>query len=88
MGETGQKQMSEMHIKDNCFDMRTMLEDLKKRTKALMGHSVFNQEAQLGEDRGEMKANIMLTYRHLEDARMRLGKVVQAYDGGKSVYPK
>jgi len=37
---------------------------------------------------GEMKANIMLCYRHLEDARMRLGKAIQAYDGGISVYPK
>lgn len=37
-------------------------------------------------DRGEMIANLMLSYRHLEDARMRLGKVIQAYDGGVSVY--
>ena len=37
-------------------------------------------------DRGEMIANVMLAYRHLEDARMRLGKVIQAYDGGVSVY--
>ena len=36
----------------------------------------------------EMHANIMLAYRHLEDARMRLGKVIQAYDGGTSVYGK
>lgn len=37
-------------------------------------------------DRGEMIANCMLAYRHLEDARVRLGKVIQAYDGGVSVY--
>jgi len=37
-------------------------------------------------DRGEMLANVTLAYRHLEDARMRLGKVIQAYDGGVSVY--
>lgn len=36
----------------------------------------------------EMLANIMLAYRHLEDARMRLGKVIQAYDGGVSCYDK
>jgi hypothetical protein len=35
-----------------------------------------------------MKANLLLSYRHLEDARMRLGKAVQAYDGGLSVYPR
>lgn len=39
-------------------------------------------------DRGEMLANVTLAYRHLEDARMRLGKVIQAYDGGVSVYDK
>jgi hypothetical protein len=27
-------------------------------------------------------------YRHLEDAAMRLGKVIQAKDGGKSIYDK
>lgn len=41
-----------------------------------------------GEDRAEEIANIMLAYRHLEDCIMRLGKVIQAYDGGVSVYDK
>jgi len=41
-----------------------------------------------GENRGEVLANFMLTYRHLEDASMRLGKVIQAKDGGVSVYDK
>jgi len=36
----------------------------------------------------EAVANVMLTYRHLEDASMRLGKVLQALDGGVSVYDK
>lgn len=33
------------------------------------------------EDRGEVAANMKLAMRHLEDARMRLGKVYQARDG-------
>ena len=33
---------------------------------------------------GEVFANITLAYRHLEDAAMRFGKVIQAADGGKS----
>lgn len=37
---------------------------------------------------GEIIANITLAYRHLEDARMRLGKAIQEYDGGESCYPK
>jgi hypothetical protein len=41
-----------------------------------------------GMTEGEAIANVMLTYRHLEDASMRLGKVIQALDGGVSVYDK
>jgi hypothetical protein len=37
---------------------------------------------------GEALANVMLAYRHLEDASMRLGKAIQALDGGVSVYDK
>jgi hypothetical protein len=36
----------------------------------------------------EALANVMLAYRHLEDASMRLGKAIQALDGGVSVYDK
>lgn len=38
-------------------------------------------------DSGEMVANATLAFRHVEDARMRLGKVIQAFDGGQSCYP-
>ncbi len=48
----------------------------------------WKDEADGVEDKSEMKANLMLCYRHLEDAAMRLGKVLQAKDGGKSVYDK
>ncbi len=37
---------------------------------------------------GEAVANIMLAYRHLEDASMRMGKAIQSLDGGVSVYDK
>lgn len=37
---------------------------------------------------GEAYANATLAYRHLEDASMRLGKAIQALDGGISVYDK
>jgi hypothetical protein len=39
-------------------------------------------------DKGEVIANLTLAYRHLEDASMRMGKAIQAYDGGVSVYDK
>lgn len=75
-------------FKDDCFSARGKIEELKPEVLRLMGHNVFTSDASGPNQHGEMKANIMLAYRHLEDARMRLGKVVQAYDGGKSVYPK
>jgi hypothetical protein len=37
---------------------------------------------------GDVPANIALAYRHLEDASMRLGKALQALDGGVSVYDR
>jgi hypothetical protein len=49
---------------------------------------VFVAEQTHQHQHSEMKANLKLAYRHLEDARMRIGKAVQAFDGGKSVYPR
>lgn len=40
------------------------------------------------EDRGEVLANLTLAYRCLEDASMRMGKAIQARDGGVSVYDR
>ena len=68
--------------------MRAILENNKRFVKMLMVHPDFENEQTNANQHGEMKANVMLTYRHLEDARMRMGKAIQAYDGGKSVYPK
>lgn len=34
----------------------------------------------------EVRANIMLAVRHVEDARMRLGKVIQHAEGRPSIY--
>ncbi len=46
------------------------------------------KEMPVGVDAPEAIANIMLAFRHLEDARMRLGKAIQATDGGVSVYDR
>jgi len=35
-----------------------------------------------------MIANTILAYRHLEDAAMRLGKALQAMNGGVSIFDK
>lgn len=78
----------EAPIEEACRFLRVIIKDAGASTRRLMAHTVFANQQLTGVDYGEMKANIMLAYRHLEDARMRLGKVIQAYDGGTSVYDK
>lgn len=53
--------------------------------RAIKGHSHFRGEQRYPCEHYEMKANLDLAYRHLEDARMRIGKVLQAYQGGVSI---
>lgn len=60
------------------------LETAFKDAKAAMTAA----EPLANEDRPEVMSNITLAFHHLEDARMRLGKVIQAASGGVSVYDK
>ena len=75
--------MSE-EAKKECHQIRLYIEDVKKRTAAMFDQVIEADPASIDEARANMK----LAYRHLEDARMRLGKVIQAIDGGTSVYDK
>lgn len=79
--------MENTTLEGACNSVRTVL---KAQGAYLMQlkNSVQNRESIQGEDKGEILANITLTYRHLEDASMRLGKVIQATNGGISVYDK
>lgn len=72
---------------DFCSEIRQDTLILADKVKILKSHHIFKELPEIS-DQSEMMANIMLTYRHLEDARMRIGKVVQAFDGGKSAYPR
>jgi len=65
-------------FKELCFQAREGLLSWEK-IRELSNHPGIPPES---------KANIMLALRHLEDCRMRLGKAIQAYDGGTSVYPR
>lgn len=64
---------------------KTECEDFRRRLKPV-ADDLIARVHQDGELRPEVIANIMLAYRHLEDASMRLGKAIQAIDGGISVY--
>jgi hypothetical protein len=73
---------------DNAVnDARKQIKSIAKYVKDVKD-SKNKDEVSVNEDRGEVLANLTLCYRHLEDASMRLGKVLQAYDGGVSVYDK
>ncbi len=75
-------------FKEACFQQRGLIEGIKPDVRVIMNHPIFRKTDGHFIEAGEMRANIMLAFRHLEDARMRLGKAVQACDGGKSCYPK
>jgi len=71
-----------------CNDLRRNIKEQAHYTKQIVESvKLWTEEGQQA-DKGEIIANIMLAYRHLEDASMRLGKAIQAYDGGASVYDK
>lgn len=83
--------MKPVNFKDGCFGMRADIELVKSKCWNWLSHPEFNVENTSVDNvaqHGEMWDNIKLAYRHLEDARMRIGKAVQAYDGGKSCYPQ
>ena len=73
-------------LKDCCDRLRLELETMKQSVITLKSCNA-NAKYETA-NRSEVLANIMLVYRHLEDARMRLGKVLQANDSGISIYDK
>jgi len=88
---TEEEIMKPVDFKEGCFGMRADIELIKSKCKNWMSHPEFEIiEASFEpfDKYHEMKENIELAYRHLEDARMRIGKAIQAFDSGKSCYPR
>lgn len=79
---------STLAFDEACSFIRKQLKHYASQVLNMKKHSVFKGEALKGQDHGEMIANLMLAYPHLEDATMRMGKAIQAFDGGVSVYDK
>ncbi len=78
----------EMTFEERCTDLRSYLGQLGTQLLALKANSRFTGPERYVGQQGEMIANIMLAYRHLEDARMRIGKVLQAAGDGVSILDK
>lgn len=76
-------------FKEDCFALRAQIEETKGQTMLVIHNhpaltSVDVQHQTVEPQRNEMIANLKLAYRHLEDARMRFGKAIQAFEGGIS----
>ena len=78
----------EPNLKENCDQVRVQILNLAIFINSLHAHPELKGEQSSIGQHSEMHANITLAYRHMEDARMRLGKVLQARDGGESCYDK
>ena len=60
-----------------CNDMRAECKAIEKKAREMMNADTFRNEQAFVGQHAEMKANIMLAVRHLEDARMRLGVAIR-----------
>ena len=72
--------MEQKTWKECCNDLRVECKGTEKKVRELMNADTFRNEQAFAGQHGEMKANVMLAVRHLEDARMRLGKAIQLLD--------
>ncbi len=64
-------------LKDFAPTLLTLRDDVKKSSDYASGDVTEH-------DWSEMIANLTLAFRHIEDGSMRIGKAIQAYEGGKS----
>ncbi len=75
-------------MKETCDKLRTVIQNQTVLLLQLKCHSVFDGQEDYVGQHSEMEANIMLACRHLEDARMRVGKILQAAGDGVSILDK
>lgn len=68
-------------------ELRSNLDIEEKKLRTYVEDIKLTVEAE-GFNKGECIAQAMLALRHVEDARMRVGKVIQYADGGMSIYDK
>lgn len=71
-------------LRKGVRELGAMLRSLSR--SEMMDVSQLMKDPKAAPDIGEVKANLTLAFRHLEDARMRMGKAIQAYEGGESIY--
>ena len=72
-------------LKELCDGIRQDISGIASFVKSFMEHPDMSQKDKYPNQTSEMKANVMLAYRCLEDARMRVGKILQAAGDGVSI---
>ena len=82
LGGGAETTSAEPTLQNVCDMLRAEIQGIALSTKFLLAHSDMKAENEYEGQRSEMKANVMLAYRHLEDARMRVGKILQAAGDG------
>lgn len=75
----------EWPLKATCDYLRSEILTLEKMARLIKDHSTLKGEQKFPGQHGEMIAQSMLAVRHLEDARMRIGKVLQYERDGVSI---
>ena len=78
----------EENLEKQCEYLRGEIRDIGTAVLILKVHKDFSEEEMFVGQHNEMQANLILSFRHLEDARMRLGKVMQQIQGGVSIFDR
>jgi hypothetical protein len=78
----------EWTLKMTCDFLRSELRSLELLARRLKDHATFKGEQAFAGQHSEMIGQSMLAVRHIEDARMRIGKVLQYSGDGVSIYDK
>lgn len=80
--------MEEKTLQEYATELRKEFGCREKILRSMKEDKFFDGEEAYPGQFGEVKAQIMLTVRHIEDARMRLGKVLQYAGDGISILDK
>jgi outer membrane receptor for Fe3+-dicitrate len=83
----GTEQQEHQTFGDEGHELRKEIKRIAERVRMYSlraSNEVFHGTSNIG----EMIANAKLSYRHLEDAAMRIGKALQAYQGVVSILDK
>jgi hypothetical protein len=75
-------------IEEICAEYREGCKVFEVGARRMVQSDYFRNEQAYFNQHSEMKAQLMLAVRHLEDARMRFGKVLQYAGNGVSIYDK